>query len=364
MKRFFNLFYTYTFKILLFVLTVVFSWFAGDKLLDIINLYIDDPVSAKNVFVQWSEFDYEESVYLENEIEQTIENVIEYSLKYTPKLTSQKHGSESVDYYLRLTDEDYKETVEYLESLKDVSFAVVNHKSDSIVSNIPDINTKSSGTPIRQLFGNIDKTTLIVLDARNPAFEVGTMTDYVEFVSTCAQNYSFDFDLYISFGEDFIFRHEVSHYENMHNEMKSSAIVKLKELYLFSALCILVVVFAVAVAGQSEVGGKINASAFDRVPYDLQLASYVTVFISIAALYENSMYMLFRSAFADGNYWLGISPEFYATRAIICICVNTCIILGAACTVKKLLKSKNRAENTYIYRLIKALKETKKQFRR
>lgn len=168
MKRFLNFFYTISFKLLLFILVVLFSWLAGSKVLDAFNLYVEDGVSVQNVTMQWNDFDYESSKYLEHEIETTIENVIAYCLKYHDEKQTAKTDEEMLDYYRRLSDEGYREAAEYLDSLDGVSFAVVNHKTDKIISNIVSINGKNSGTPIRSFFGHIDKTTLIVRNAKKP----------------------------------------------------------------------------------------------------------------------------------------------------------------------------------------------------
>ncbi|MBQ8503145.1 MAG: hypothetical protein IJ491_02585 [Clostridia bacterium] len=357
MKRFLNFFYTISFKILLFIVMLILSWFAGEKLLNIVDIYIEDPVGARNVVRQWNGFDYESSVYLESEIESTIENVLLYCLKYnSDEEIPDPNDKKILDYYRRMGNEGYRETAEYLDSLKNVSYAVVNHSSNKILSNIKAINGKSSGTAIRSFFGNVDKTTLIVRNAKNPYFEAGTMEDYVDFVSECAMNYSDDFDLYISFGNDFAFRYDVSHYENLYNETKQKTLAEMKKVLLFSVLCLLVMTLIFILSGKSEVNGKTIPSALDRLPNDIHFFADFVISLSLTALFENSIYMLFRSAFADGDYWLGISPEFYALRANVCIVAIGCIVLASACTIKRQHKMKTLFTNTYIYRIIKGYK--------
>lgn len=361
MKRFLNFFYTISFKLLLFILVILFSWLAGSQLLDALNLYVEDSISVQNVTVQWNDFDYESSKYLEHEIESTIENVITYCLKYHNEDEAAQTDGEMLDYYRRLSDEGYRETAEYLDSLSGVSFAVVNHDSNKIISNIVAINGKNSGTPIRSFFGHIDKTTLIVRNAKNPSFEAGTMSDYAEFVSECAMNYPVDFDLYISFGSDFVFRHDISYYENLHNEMKIRiySVLGYALLYIFITVSLMSAI--VILAGKSEKDSKIIPAALDKMPNDLHLILDVIIYFSLTALFENSIYMLLRSSFADGDYWLGISPGFYAVRANCCIVIITCVILATACTIKRQYKMGTLLTNTYIYRFMKSFKAAETQ---
>lgn len=429
MKKFINLFYTMTFKLFLFLLMVLLSWFAGSKILDIAELYVEDGTGVRNVMFQHSEFDYESSEYLEDEIETTIESVIAYCLhfksdehssdnitideeddliytiiylaqshisdniviqsmidsgyveltetenkengveidgKYYIQTVNEKkifssyneHKDEFLDQYRRLIDDSYRETAEYIDSLKGVRYAVVNHKTDKIISNIDEIDQKSSGTSIRSCFGNNDKTLLIVRNAKNPCYESGTMSDYVDYVSECAQSYSEDFDLYLSFGDDFVFRNEISHYEKLHNEMYGKVISLFGDIIFFIGITLIVAIALFIVTGRSEKGGKIIPATLDRLPNDIRLILNLIIYVSLSALYENSVYMLLRSARTDGDYWLGISPEFYAIRANASFVIIICVIVATICTIKRQYKLGTLLTNTYIFNLINGFKKS------
>ncbi len=365
MKRFVNIFYTSAFKFLVLSLSMIFSWCAASEAFDVVNHFVDDGVSARNAIIQWDGFNYTESEHLKNEIETTIENVLLNSLKYNSEkfISSHKsdHDNQTLDYYLRISDEDYKNNVEYLESLRHVEYAVVNHDSNTVISNLEDVNGKSSAFDVRSFFGENDEALLVVLDAKNPCYETGTMSEYIDFVSECAANYKDNFDLYINFRNDFVFRYDISHYENLHNNMKQLIVSDINLTSIFLLLYIIFCVVYINLSGKVEKGGNIIHSAHDRIPNDLKLLSMFVTVISLVALYNNSIYMLFRSSYADGNYLFGISPAFYEFRAKLCLVVLTSIFLAVICIIKRQLYFKTLFSNTYIYKFIQSSKNNKRK---
>lgn len=269
-----------------------------------------------------------------------------------------EHKDDFLDQYRRLVDDSYRETAEYLDSLKGVKYAVVNHKTDTIVSNIEEIDKKSNGTSIRSYFGNNDETLLIVRNAQNPFFEAGTMSDYVDHVNECAQNYKEDFDLYISFGDDFSFRNDVSYYENLHNQMYKKVVTHFSNMMILIAFAFIVVVLIFTLSGKSEKGGKIIPSTLDKLPNDIHLVLNSILYLSLSALYENSMYMLLRSSDIETDYWLVFSPDFYATRANLCFVLIIYNIVAVICAVKRQYILGTIFTNTYIYKLISGFKKS------
>ncbi len=364
MKRFVNLFYTSAFKFFVFSLSVIFSWCAISETYDVFKRFYCDGVSAKNVFIQWDGFDYAESEHLKSEIEATIENVLLNSLKYkSEKYTNSskaEYDDTALDYYLRISDEDYKKNIEYLESLRYVDYAVVNHDSNTIISNINEVDGKSSGFDVRRYFGKNDENLLVVLNAKNPSYETGTMTEYIDFVSSCAEDYKEDFDLYINFKNNFVFRYDIEHYENLHNSMKKLIVSDMTLASVFFLLYLIFTVLYVCLSGKVEQGGRITHSAHDRIPNDLKLLSILVTALSLMALYNNSIYMLFRSSHSDGDYLLGISPGYYELVAKICFVLLTNILLAVICIIKRQLYFRTLFSNTYICRFIEAVKQNKK----
>lgn len=272
-----------------------------------------------------------------------------------------EHREDFLDRYRRLIDEKYRHTADYLDSLKGVKYAVVNHDTDRIISNLEEIDSKSTGTAIRNYFGTNEETLLIVRNAKNPYFEVGTMSDYVEHVNECAMNYSEDFDLYISFGDSFVFRNDVSHYENLHNEMQSEISRKIFDTIMLIVITLFIMAIIILLAGKSEKGGKIIPSALDKLPNDLHLILNLIIYFSVSGLYENTLYMLLKSMFVEVDYWLGSSPEFYSARANLCIVVISAVVLGTACTLKRQYRLGTLFTNTYIYRFIKSHRPAKEE---
>ena len=208
MKNAVNLLYTTVFKSMIFIFCMVFSWCTAAQTMDITQCFIRDDVSAANVFLQWDSFDYKQSLHLEKEIEATIENILLNSLKYKSEDFIASHESDrdfhTLDYYLRLSDEEYRNNVEYLESLRYVDYAVVNHDTDMIISSLEAADGQKSDFAVRSCFSQQDDSLVVILNAKNPLFEKGTMSDYSDFVTACAENYENDFDLSIKRIEEIV----------------------------------------------------------------------------------------------------------------------------------------------------------------
>ena len=366
MSKFCNLFYTFTFKVILFILITVFSCFSGSYILQAFDLYFEDSVSYTNVMIQGKHFEYESSEYVRSEVETAIDNIISFYFDYmdeNEKKSLSYFGRRDIplESYAHVIKDDYKQSLAYLDSLEDVSFAIVNHNSKTIFSNIISLDGKSSGTNVRPFFGNNDSTVLIVRNAKNPYYEKGTMSEYVDYVSEGAAAHSDNFDLYICFGDDLLFRFDADHYEKLHTVMKEKIIEICNPMILFSLLTIAALSLMTILSGKSEKGGKISPAALDRIPNDLRFALHIIILISLVTVFDDYIYMLQLGFRSGGDYFLGISPDFYKTIANICIVVMIYIILAMSCTIKRQSKLGTLFRNTYVYKFSSTLFKKNRQ---
>lgn len=418
MKKFVNIFYTMQGKTIVTILILVCAWLMNSGLTNIFSLYDEDRTAVKNVLMQADDFDYQSSYFLQDEIEKAITDVLEYSLSYhrngdihesatisddaimylaegfvknktvnrifisesfillteceedlseveidgkfyTQRVNYDKIYSSdaSVDFgeiYKRATDDDYDKIVSHLNALNSFSFAVVNHKNHVIISNIPSLNGQAPGVSVRSFFpeGNL----LIVRDAKTPYSESGTMVEYVSFVGEQAKNYTDNFDLYISFGDNMEFAGDSEKFsqrhEAVHNEIKDN----LFGIVIFLFVIIILFAILLTVAGRREKGGKVYPSLTDNLPNDINLLFCLVVIISMVALYENSINMFLRASDLE-DYWFNLSPKYYLLRSHICIVVLFYDLTAFAGTLKRQIGCGTLISNTYIYRVIKNYKK-------
>ncbi len=348
-KRFFNVFYTMPFKTLCVVLLIVCAWLMNSELTNFLHLYNQDRAALINVFIQGDEYDYESSYFLKSSVETAISDVMEYSLVY-----NRKAHSPYTEYGTTAT-EDYNELISRLQSYKDLRFAIVNHKTDLIVSNIPSLNGKSIDTTVRRYFDE-DKNLLIVRDAKNPIFENGPLTEYVDFVGEEAKKYTDDFDIYISFGDTLEFADKSEVFSQKHSDVLSAVVTTFKSIAVYLVIMMIIFISLVSVSGKREAGGKNYPGLSDRLPNDLTFLLCLIVYISMSALYENSLYMAIRAT-STQDYWLNLSPEFYLVRSNISMVVMIITITTFSCTLKRQISASTLISNTYIYRFIKNFKK-------
>lgn len=350
MKRLFDLFYTTPCKTLLVVSMIICSWLMNAELMDMLNLYKQDSVALINVFVQGKSYDYQSSYFLRNEIETAIEDVLAYSMVYN-RNADKSYVDTNVS-----GSEDYNETAARLRKLRNFRFAVVNHKTDIIISNIPALNGKSPEVTVRRYFGE-EKNILIVRDAKTPYYESGTMSEYVEFVSEQAQKYSDDFDVYISFGDNLEFTNNSEGFSQRHSDALAVVASAFNTIAVYLGVLFVLFVTIVAVSGKREFGGKTYPSLNDRLPNDLTVLLYIVVYISMSALYENSIYMALRVTGPE-DYWLSYSSEFYMARSDISMVIMIMVITAFCCALKRQIGCGTLITNTYIYKAIKNFKKS------
>lgn len=255
------------------------------------------------------------------------------------------------EYYKRATDEEYNAVVTHLESLENMRFALVNHDTNLIVSNIDGLDNTPSGTAVRPFFGE-EKNLLIVHNSQSPYYENGTMSEYVAFVGETAKNYSDNFDLYISFGTDPVFTTGGEDFTQRHfSAYEAMLSITITSLIYLAAMFLLFFIL-LSTTGRHEFGGKCRPTLSDRLPNDLKLCLHLITYISLSVLYENSIYMAMKSTYIE-DYWFNLSPEHFLIRSHICIAVNACLLCALFCTFKRQLSCGTLIKNTYIYRAVK-----------
>ena len=342
MKNIINLFYTVWSKIII-VLLIMFCMlqtsicFAATTV-----MYRDNPLAVKNVLQQWDSYDYETSEFLNFGIESAIDSVLQYCLYY-------RRDTVSDDQFIVNADDNYHNIISLLDSFDNFNYAVVNHTTNRIISDIPEINYKSSSADVRSHFPLACDTLLIIRDAHNPYYENGTITKYNQYISKLAESYEDNFDLYIDFGENFSFVPNAIEFEESHNETLSRLRVKTKLAAVYIAVSVALFLILIMVTGKQEVGGKIYPGLSDTLANDLKLILFAIVILAMAALYENSLHMALRAETLD--LFFSYSSDFYIFRSYVSLMIESIVIIALCCTLKRQYKLGTLFTNTYIYQL-------------
>ena len=258
--------------------------------------------------------------------------------------------SSFIQKYRMYTDEEYRRVTTALSCVEDMQFALVNHGTEKIVSSISEIDGKSSGENIRKYFSGNEKNLLVVHSAKNPYFEKGTMTYYVDFVQELSQKYEDDFDLYISFNDKLTFSTTPEQYAQRHTEVRQELLRCVNQCLFFFLISLMLTVLLTTLAGKRCYKGKDILTPADKIPNDLKFVSLLVVFISMATLYEISLYMVIKS---EEDYLFNITSDFYAYRSHLCFAVMVLMVLSIISTIKRQLRHKMLFTNTYIYKFIK-----------
>lgn len=261
-----------------------------------------------------------------------------------------------IENYRMYTNEEYRRTVTALSEIKDLHFAVVNHTKRTIVSDIDEINGKSSRESIRKYFKGNEKNLLIVHSVHNPYFEKGTMTQYVELVHELSEKYKDNFDLYISFNEKLVFPTTPEEYEAKHQSTCKNISEYVHQGLILLLINILMIVFFVKIAGKRCHKGNTVLTTSDKIPNDLILILLLIIFISMLALYQLSLYMAIKP---EDAYFFNISSEMYLLRSHLGALIMELILLSALAIIKRQSDNKTLFTNTYIYKFIKRFHKTK-----
>ena len=336
-----NLLYTIWAKIIIVLLAMFCMLQAGVCLADSTIMLREDPIAVRNAINQWDQYDFATSEFLKSEIEIAIDSVLQYSLYY-------RRDAVNEDQNIVYADDNYREIANRLSSYENFDFAVINHATKKIISNIPEINYKDSSITVRKYFPSSCETLLIVRDAHNPFYENGTMTAYNHYVSKLSERYNDNFDLYIYFGEDFSFVGDTDSFEQAH--LKSFARLEKSSRLAFVYIAITAVLFLLllSVTGRHEAGGKIYPGISDTLANDCKLTLFTMVIASMATLYKNSLYMALRVETVD--FFRSYSSDFYILRSYMALLISSCIIMAACCTILRQYKLGTLFTNTYIYK--------------
>ena len=232
---------------------------------------------------------------------------------------------------------------------KDFDFAVVNHTTGRIVSDISEINYQSSGVAVRRCFSGSEEFMLIIRNSHNPYYESGTITEYNDYVSRVSKSFSDNFDLYIYFGENFSFASEAENYEELHSSVLSRVKNVTAMAVVYILLALIVAIILILVSGKNEIGGKVYPGLSDSLPNDMKLLLFAIVIASMTWLYGNSLYMAIRAETYD--MWPDFSAEFYIVRSYVVIVINTIISMIICCTLKRQYRLGTLFTNTYIYKI-------------
>lgn len=342
-----NLFYTIWSKILIVLLVMFFMLQTGICFADTTVMFRENPTAVKNAWTQRDAYDYETSEYLKAEIESAIDSVLQYSLYYRRDIIADNQ-------IIVNADDNYREIRKQITSYENFSFALVNHSTNRIVSNIPEINYKESSVNVRQHFPETCNSLLIVRDAHNPYYETGTLTDYNQYITDLSKGYDDNFDLYIYFGENFSFVPDYEKFEQTHKNTLSRVQKSSNRPFVYIGISAVLFAFLLAVTGRHEAGGKFYPGISDTLANDTKLLLFLIVIISMSALYENSLHMALRAKTLD--LFLSFSSDFYIFRSYIALLVNSCIIMATCCTIKRQYRLGTLFTNTYFYKFFFAYK--------
>lgn len=335
MKKYRNLFYTRAFKGIILIFIAIITWFNSGYITDMFTLQVTNRAAFKNVFTQPFSFNYEESEYIQQEIETTVDYILDYSLDYSRDFSPDEHSSyEEYDYYMRLSNVKYKAAVDYLGSLRGVSFAVVNHSTGRIISSLKEVHGSATGTEIRHLFASDKHPFIIIRNCSNPYYEQGSLPGYVDHVRKKASEYNDNCDLYISFSDGLCFRETLSYYENLHGEYSEKVFSLMKKIITCSLAIIMLIVILVKVCGRAEKDGRVIPAHSDQLPTDIIILFLLTIIGSASALYHTSLYMIYKTSTID-DYGIGFRPETYAFRADVTLVITVYVMCILLCKIKR-----------------------------
>ena len=358
-KKYSNLTYTATAKKILVVLILLSGWLASDAFNRLFTYSVENSVGIRNVWRQGFSFDYESSVYADAQVENTIEKVFEYSLKYMNNADIEEAGGkEALDLRLKATDEIYAALASKLDDLEGVYFAVANHTTGKIVSNLDEIDGADAREEIRQLFADKGKYFITVYNSKNPYFEHGFSERFIDSIRDMAEEYPDNFDLYINFGDSLYIVKGNYDFEKLHTDTIKNMDDDLFISAFLSVILILLSLRMIGISGKSERGSKILPTTSDSLPNDVLIVLYLMLIISAVIMYHTSLYMLFKiytiDSYAEG---IGITtPDYYKIRMNVCVCAAalTCCMLTTKIKRQKYFGS--LFTNTFIFRVVEFLR--------
>ena len=358
-KKYSNLTYTATAKKILVVLIILSSWLASDAFNRLFTYSLENSVGVQNFFRQGFDFDYESSTYADAQVENVISRVLEYSLIYmTPESIKEACGKKALDLKLKSTDESYRTLAEYIESLDGICFAIANHSTGRIVSNLPSVDGADSKTEIRNLFSDKGKYLITVYNSKNPYFEQGFSQRFIDSIRKISEAYPDNFDLYISLGDSLYISSEEYNFEKLHTDTIKKMNLDLHLVIISFAVLTVLSMRMIGVSGKAEKGGKIYPTTTDSLANDILIVLYLILIISATVMYNTSLYMLFKlytvDSYAEG---IGITtPDYYKLRMNICVCTAILTLCMLTTKIKRQKYFGTLFTNTFIFRTVEFLR--------
>lgn len=361
MKNILNLFFTIPAKIIMSVVFLVLSVVIADCQVEYFTLYKQDNESFVNAMTQIDNFDYETSHYYKNSVMNTVEGITLLCMNYSDIFDKKLTETELLSYYNSIGDTAFPNAYEQLSEMKGLRFALVNHDRKKIYSNISAINGIDSSKNIRNYFGETGRSLLIARSCKNPYFATDAFIDFADGIRRCAEKYNEDFDLYISFGDEEIFKEKEAYYKNLHFEMRGK-IEKLNDkVAVHSVLLLVFTAILLTVTGKQELKGKTYGTIMNRLPNDMLLLIYGTVLVCLSSLYRTALSMLLTHGDELDTFWFTRTEDFYTGRIKFCIVIFLCAGLNLLCILKRQYKMGTLVKNTYLYPYFESLKKLKQR---
>lgn len=360
MKSLLNLFFTVPAKIIISLIFFMLSVVIADCQVEYFTLFKQDNVSFVNAVAQVDNFDYESSRYYKSSVRDTVESITLLCMEYSDIFEGEADATELLSHYNSIGDTAFPRIYERLSAMKGLRFALVNHNSKKIYSNIAEINGLDSSKNIRNYFGEASRGLLIARSCKNPYFATDTFIDFADDIRECAEKYDGDFDLYISFGDEEVYKENEARCERLHFEMRGR-IEKLNDkVVIHGALLLFFGAILLTVTGKQELKGKTYGTIMNRLPNDMLLLIYATVLICLSSLYRTALDMLLSHGNELDTFWFTRTEDFYTNRIKFCIVIFLCAGLNLLCILKRQYKMGMLFKNTYIYPYIEGIRRLKK----
>lgn len=359
MKNILNLFFTMPAKILVSLIFLGLSVAIAECQTAYVTLYNEDNDSFVNALTQVDDFDYRSSRYYKSTVTETVESIALICMNYSDAFSEDASADKLVSYYSSIGDIGFLRASEQLSQLEGLQFALVNHDSKKILSNIPAVNGLPSSTDIRRFFGVADKNLLIARSCRNPYFATDSFIDFTDEIRSCAERYDDSFDLYISFGDDATYAENEAACRELHLAMRDKIERLNDKCIIHIILLLLAAAFLITVTGKQEKGGKTYPTIMNRLPNDMLVLLYGIVLLCLSSLYRTSLDMLITHGNELDAFWFSRSGDFYCERIELCVVIFFCGALNLLCILKRQYKTGMLFRNSYIYTLIGTLQRLK-----
>ena len=260
-----------------------------------------------------------------------------------------------VEEYKKTLDSDYCSVVEYLEALDGVKYAVVDHTTDRIYSNLE--NAKKEN--LRKAFSE-SKNSLMVFNSQNPYYAATELKEFSSSVEELAKNYEQNFDFYVAFDSGLYFNENCKQFENQCREMYGEIFTLSLKAALSCVFSIVLSVVLMSITGKREYKGAVKYCITDRIPNDIHFIFHLIIQLSMVIVVDNSFYLIFHPNIHT-SYWKTMSPDFLIFKMELCCVIFALIILAMLCCFKRQYKNKTLLKNTVLYRFLRILKKSPSQ---